>query len=236
LGPFKTKLYEICTEVASEFQGWSFVSGTFKNKSLKHSTLMLSPGFHIIADNTPLQPALFVQHRRSMALFKRLNGYELATSMVIFQTIPQLLHHTPEPLRLICSIVADKQLQFRLVPPSEKTRDSFVDITEARSVLRANLADGIALFEQLYDFSSEENFLRNLPPRYTTRSEKSPYDEFERQKGVMVCIVRALLGDFDFVHQYRDDTYQTIFPKRVTELDNLIAALPELRSQYSKTS
>ncbi len=236
MGPFKTKLYEICTEVASEFRGWSFVSGVFKNKSLKHSTLMLSPGFYIIADNTPLQPALVVQHRRSMALFKRLNGYELATSIVNFQKIPQLLHHTPEPVRLCCSIVADKQLQFRLVPPSEQTRDSFVDITEVRPVLRANLADGIALFERLYDFSSEENFLRNLPPRYTPRSEKIPYDEFEQQKGVMMCIVRALLGDFDFVHRYRDDTYQTIFPKRVTELDNLIAALPELKKQYSRAS
>lgn len=62
-----------------------------------------------------------------------------------------------------------------------------------------------------------------------------PYDELERQKGVMMCIVRSLLGDFDFVERYRSDDFKTIFPKRTVELDKLAAVLPDLKRRYTET-
>jgi hypothetical protein len=68
-----------------------------------------------------------------------------------------------------------------------------------------------------------------LPPKYATRHVNSPYDEFERQKGVMVCVIHAYLGDFGFVEHYVSDEYKTIFPKRVTELNKLLAAFPTLK-------
>ena len=232
----KESLYELCGEVASEFQDWSFVAGLFKNKALKHSTRVIDPGFSFARDSTPLQPAVRIDHKRSMSLFKKLNGYDFPTSIVTFQHIPQLLTHFPEKLRLVCTILGDKATHISLIGPSGgQALEQMIDVTEARPVLRAMLLDGIDLIGRFYDFSSEDGFLRNFPPKYTTRSDKSPYDEFEGHKGVMVCIVHALLGDFDFVENYMSDRYPTIFPKRTRELAALVAALPELKDSYART-
>jgi hypothetical protein len=231
----KTKLYEICNDVALEFPDWYFSSGEFKNKSLKHSTLAINPGFGFALNKTPLQPAVVIYHKKSMALFKRLNGYDLPTSIVPFQNVPQLLEHMTENVRGLCSIWADKNRQINLTSPSEEAKKRMVDITESRPILLAMMKDGIGLIEKLYHLGSEETFLRNLPPKYTPGSEKVPYDEFEKSKGVMVCIAHALVGDFDFAYKYRSDSYSTIFPKKIKEIDNLLEVMPELKIQYAKT-
>jgi len=38
---FETRVHDLCIESASEFPGWNFASGVFKNKALKHTTLTL---------------------------------------------------------------------------------------------------------------------------------------------------------------------------------------------------
>jgi hypothetical protein len=235
MSSFKAKVYELCGEVVSEFPGWSFASGVFKNKTLKHTNLAIGPGFSFRDGNTSLQPALVIEHKKSMAMFKKLIGYDQPTSIVPFQNVAQLLQHTPQELRLGGWILEDKNLQMTVAPPSETARHRMIDLAEARSVLRAVIMDGIALIGTLYDLSSEDNLLRSLPPKYNTRASTIPYDEFERNKGVMMCIVRALAGDFDFAESYRSDSYQTVFPKRIKEIDNVIAALPELKRLYGET-
>jgi hypothetical protein len=234
MSTFKGRLYDICNEVASEFQNWNFVSGAFKNESLKHTTLNINPSFSFVHNSTPLTPAVIINHKRSMAIFKKLNGYVLSTSIVQFQNIAQLLKHMPDELRLGARIVDDKSLWMTQAKPSEQVEKRWIDITEARSLLRSVMLDGIEIIDKLYDLSSEQNFLRNLPPKYNTRHINIPYDEFEMQKGVMVCIVHALFGDFDFVEKYRSDDYHTIFPKRTKELDNVVAALPDLKKLYAR--
>lgn len=235
MNSFKDKVHELCDEVVAEFPDWSFAAGVFKNKTLKHTILTIGLGFSFRDGNTPLQPALVIEHKRSMALFKKLNGYEQPTSIVPLQNVAQLLEHIPEKLRLGGWIVEDKKLQATLAPPSELARDRMIDLTEARPVLRAVIMDGIALIGRFYDLSSEDDFLRNLPAEYKTRASSIPYDEFERNKGVMICVVRALAGDFDFAERYRSESYQTVFPKRIKEIDNVIAALPELKALYAET-
>jgi hypothetical protein len=170
-----------------------------------------------------------------MAMFKKLNGYELPTSIVPLQNVAQLLEHIPQELRLGGWILEDKNLQATMAPPSELARPRMIDLTEARPVVRAVIMDGIALIGRFYDLSSEDNFLRTLPAQYQTRASTIPYDEFERNKGVMMCLVRALAGDFEFAEQYRSDDYQTIFPKRLKEIDNVIAAMPELKRLHGET-
>jgi hypothetical protein len=86
---------------------------------------------------------------------------------------------------------------------------TFKAISEVRSALVATMRDGISFIERHYDFSSEENLLRGLPAKYTTRHVHSSYDELERHKGVMMCIVRIQLGDFGFVERYRNDDFET---------------------------
>jgi hypothetical protein len=169
-----------------------------------------------------------------MTLFKSLNGYNQPTSIVNFQIVPQLLEYTPDALRRGGSIVEDKSIQMKLAPPSKLAAVRMIDISEAKPLLRATLLDGIQLINRLYDLSSEEHFLRGLPPQYETFSDTVLYDEFEQSKAVMLCIVRVLIGEPGFVEDYRSDSYKTIFPKRIKELDNIIAALPELKKLASE--
>jgi hypothetical protein len=210
---------------------------------LKHSVLFILPGFGFNKDNTPLQPAVSILNKKTSVLSKRIIGYELSTSLVNFQDIPADLYYMPKHLRITAAIFRDKKLYLEAVhapgrtdPGAVKTlEERALDLAEARPVLRAVMQDGISLFERLYDLSSEENFLKALPPKYETRHVNSPYDEFEQQKGVMVCLVHLLLGDFDFVLKYQSDDYKTIFPKRKKELDAIIASLPELKRRYAET-
>jgi hypothetical protein len=231
---FKSELFDICSEVVSEFPDWSFSSGDFKKTISNHSTIKISLGFYFRHGNTPLGPAFFIEHKKSMTLYKKLKIYPRATSIVAFQNIAQRLKHTPEAYRTGGMIVEDKKFMMSVAPPSERPRTRILDITESRPVLRATMMDGIELLGELYDFSSEENFLRSLPPKYETRASTIPYDEYERQKGVMLCIVHMLLGDFDYVERYSSGDYKTIFPKR-PELANIVAALPELKRKYAET-
>lgn len=234
MATFKTRLFDICNEVASEFPGWSFSSGVFQNKTLKHSTMKISAGFAFRHGNTPFQPAIFIAHKKSMTLYKKLIGYPRHTSIVPFPIIAQRLKHMPEDFRTSGWILDDKKTQIALAPPSELPRKYLLDITEVRPVMRAAMMDGLALIGEFYDFSSEQNFLRNLPPKYETRASTIPYDEYERQKGIMLCIVHMLLGDFDYVERYSSDEYKTLFPKR-PDLANIVAALPGLKKKYAET-
>jgi hypothetical protein len=111
----------------------------------------------------------------------------------------------------------------------------FLDVSEAGALFVNTIRDGIAFICNHYNFASEGEFLRELPARYETRHPNTPYDEWERWKGVAMCLVRILLGDFDFARRYRNDDFQTIFPKRDLELDRIILALPELERRYVET-
>ena len=51
----------------------------------------------------------------------------------------------------------------------------------------------------------------------------------------MLCIVRLVLGDFDFVVRYHNDEIPTAWPKRMADVDKIIAALPELKRRYEET-
>lgn len=236
MSTFKSELFQICREVAEEWVDWSFVSGTFKNKSLKHTELQIHPAFAFRSGNTPLQPAVWMENKKSMALFKKILGRTRATSIVKFQVIAQDLHYMPEQLRRGCTILEDKQsLSAHLSPAHyDSVTKTLVEVSEAKPVLRAMMEDGIATIKRLYDLSSEDNFLHNLPPKYET-FKTLPYDEMDRQKGIMLCIVHILLGDFDFVEKYRSDEFKTQFPKQIDDLDKIIAALPELKRRYEET-
>ena len=116
--------------------------------------------------------------------------------------------------------------------PVRVVEERSIDIKNVRPVLVAMLKDGIDFIGRHYHLGDERAFLEHLPPRYETRHVNLPYDEMERQKGVMMCIVRILLGDFDFVKRYRSDGFDTIYPKRIMELDKIISALPDLNARY----
>ncbi len=244
MSTFKDRVYAACNEVAAEFPGWGFVSGQFKNKSLKHTDLIIHPGFFFRGGSTPLQPSIAIDNKKALKLSKYILGIERSTSIVNFQVIAQTLANMPEPLRLGGTICQDKNFYMEVARVhgnyDEKAlkmhNDRTIDVTEVRPVLVAMMQDGISFIENHYDLSSEEAFLRGLPAKYATRHVNSPYDEMDKHKGVMMCLVHVLLGDFEFVEYYYSDEFKTPFPKVIHDLEKIIVALPELKKSYIETA
>jgi hypothetical protein len=235
MSTFKSDVFELCKEVAAEFSGWGFGSGQFKDKSLKHTDLVVHLGFGFEYDATPVYPSINVFNRRVSKLCRHIFGTDGCTSIVNMQVVAHMLNHTPEKLRTGFWVVRDKKNYLSLAQPSQAVVDITIDIADARPVLTETLRDAISFIENHYDLSSEDALLRGLPAKYATRHVNSPYDQFEKMKGVMLCLVHILLGDFDFVESYRDNGYETIFPKRIQELDKIIGMLPELKRRYAET-
>lgn len=169
-----------------------------------------------------------------MRLCKKIIGIEYNSSLINFQDISRDLKFLPEKLGSVHWILESKKDRMEFGGEmAKRVEDKYIDITEAEPVLVAMVKNGIAIMEKYYDLSSEENLLRNLPPKYTP--SKGEYEEMEMQKGVMFCITRIMLGDFDFIGHYRSDAFKTEKPKRIKDLDAIIAALPELKRRYEET-
>ncbi|EUC19942.1 UNVERIFIED_ORG: hypothetical protein BDU10_8371 [Burkholderia sp. CF145] len=235
MSTFKSNVFEICDRVAEEFPGWEFKSGQFVNKTLKHSDLVVHMGFGFKQGTTAVVPSISIDNKRANKLTKQLLGFGRDTSLVNMMSISHLLTHWPRHLPLIPTIVDDKDVFLEFAKRTGADASGVLSLTESYDLFRGVLKDAIRFIGSHYDLSSEQALLNALPPKYTTRHEKSPYDQLESQKGIEYCIVRVLLGDFEFPLQYQSDGFKTIFPKRTDELETVIAALPRLKERYTRT-
>jgi hypothetical protein len=235
MSTFKTEIFDLCKEVATEFPGWEFASGQFKNKSLRHTELVVHLGFGFEDDATPVFPSVNIVNKRVSKLCKAIFGVVGCASIVSMQVVAHTFTCRPENLRAGFWIVRDKKGYFSLAQPSQAVRDITIGIDEARPILVETMRDVISFIENHYQLGSEDALLSALPAMYETRHVNSPYDQLEKMKGVMLCLVHIVLGDFDFVEAYRDDSYKTIFPKRTQDLDRIISALPEIKKRYAET-
>lgn len=69
--------------------------------------------------------------------------------------------------------------------------------------------------------------LESLPEKYRI-SSSGRCQEYEKSKGVMLCITRCMLGDFEFVKRYRSDGYKTVYLKTTEYLDKIIMYIPQM--------
>ena len=248
MSPFKSEIYALCTTIAEvDFPGWKFASKQFKNDLLPQTTLVIDPGFVFqrTGDSAWVSPNILVYNKKISRLYKYIfgKGKSVPASFVNTQQITHLFRLTPEKLRPTYYIEQDKEKYLAQVKAEgsfkEETLKRFeeksVDFSEARPVLTATLKDVMHFIDEYYDLGSEQALLSALPPRYTTRHERTPYSQTEQWPGVMLCVVRILLGDFDYVEHYRSDDFKTVYPKQVANLDKIMAALPELKRRHAET-
>jgi len=239
---FKDSVYDICKSVAQQLEGWEFVSGAFRKKALKHVELGVLPGFGFKSGHTPLIPSISVRSKSVEDLSSRVFGkWNIPVSLVSFQTIRNDLKWIPQELRGTISITQDKEGYVNAIRARQMDEDTArkletlaMSLTDLAEFLVLMMRDALCFIEEHYDLSSEESLLRFLPAKYTP-STKVPYSEWEMQKGVMMCLVRIVLGDFDFVEHYRSDEFKTIYPKQYAALDKIIAELPDLRKRFAQT-
>ncbi|MFP3550582.1 hypothetical protein SB861_07685 [Paraburkholderia sp. SIMBA_049] len=229
MSTFKSDVFDICDRVAEEFPGWEFKSGQFVNKALRHSVLIVHMGFGFKQGTTMVAPSMSIDNKRANKLTRQLLGFGRDTSLVNMMSISHLLTLRPENLPLIPMIVDDKDASVKFEKRTGADASGVLSLAESYELFRGVLKDAIWFIEVHFDLSSEEALQNALPPKYTTRNERSPYDQLESQKGIEYCVVRVLLGDFEFPLKYQSDDFKTIFPKRTDELEKIIAAIPELR-------
>ncbi|PMS15975.1 hypothetical protein C0Z18_24935 [Trinickia dabaoshanensis] len=237
----KERVQDVCAEVVKKFPDWKFVSGKFKNSLLKHTDLIIDPGFSFDRGFVHLQPCVVVKNKRAESLTKRLTDEAIPVSTVSFQTIAHLLKFMPEQLRLSCLICENKSTYLAEIRKANRFDGNAMKTIEERSldfgdmsvVLEAMMKDGISFFDDYYDLTDEEHLLKALPPPYTTRNGII-YDEMEREEGVVMCVVHMMYGDFDFVERYCSEEFKTVYPKRTSELERILVALPNLRRRYDE--
>ena len=94
----------------------------------------------------------------------------------------------------------------------------WIGLKQAPKFLHRVIRDGVGLLNEYYDFSSEENLLRNLP-----KSEKIwVQGGMELTMGIKQCLAHIVIGDFDFVEYYRSEAVKTVYPKYVDAIEKLL--------------
>jgi hypothetical protein len=232
----KPDLLRLCTDVASEFNDWSFVSDTFRNKALGHTDLIVRPAFVFrgsgINPSCSIQPSICVVNKKSIKLYEDILGAKpLCTSIIEFQTVRNTLRYYPEDFRVIGQIWRNKHGLIDHLGNPIPWQKQWVTLDEARPLLRAMMKDGIDLLERHYSLDSEDSLLRNLP---LDPAIVRPHGA-EKIFGVMLCLARIVIGDFEFVKEYRNDKFATAYPKHYKELDAIIAAIPILKRRFERT-
>lgn len=231
----KNEIDEICAEVVTEFEGWCYGASVFKKKLFKHVTLGIRPAFGYtngIDPHTMISPNIWIELRPLERLMKAIVGYDTILSFILFQQVKQDLQHFPA--NMVVGGAIWKNRRDHIVEHSGKLipwPQGWIGIEDAPSIIKAMMTDGIALIHKYYDLSSEANLIANLPLGDQTTILGAREGSF----GVMYCLSRCATGDFDFVMKYRNDEIKTVTPKRMDEIDKIVAALPALKAKYEKT-
>lgn len=238
---FKSEIYKFCEEIAVDFDEWEFTStGLFKNKALKHTDKIVRPGFYFQSGlSCTVGPSAAINNKKTTKLFKQICGYEMPwTSSIYFQTESTAYRGASSVFAIFPEKIAIRDSRGQLEPWSER----FLIKSQAKDYLRQVLVDGIRFLDKYYDFSSEENLLRNLPAGFKDRAPElealmghmNNYF-YENIDGIFRCLAAVVLGNFDFVEHYASDDFKTTVPKREVELKKLLDALPELKRQFAQT-
>jgi hypothetical protein len=239
---FKEDIHAICHEVASEFEDWTFVPslGAFKNKTLKHTDLLVAPGFYFKAGlSTSVQPCACVMNKKVAKLFIELFGYDAQMVSIIQFQSESSVYRSPGR---VSAIFPEEGPFTNSQGVPQPWPSHFIVTAQAKDYLRQVLTDGIRYLHKYFNFTSEEALLRNLPVRLRDREPaleellKGWGDQYyENISGILHCLAAIVVGNFDFVERYASDDFKTITPKRETELQKIMAALPEFKRKFAAT-
>lgn len=222
----KQDLIELCKELVTEFECWSYTANTFKYKALKHTELYVKTFWSFNGLRGTIGPTVCIKNIKIEKLYKELTGASAA-----YWTF-RLHHHIQRPEKYH----TDSFKIFRSRDSMEgfKWRDNYLTLDEAPDFIQGVLQDGIEIIEQNYNLNSERELLENLPEEYETIQGTSYCRLYEEDEGAKYCLARIMLGDFDYIERYYRDEIKTFRPKHKTDLERIIAALPELKKRDFK--
>jgi hypothetical protein len=224
---------EICKEIISEHSDWKYIRGAFRKKLFKNCEMLIGGGFSFSKVDTPIKPFVQIEHKPSMELFKSIVGYEHPSSFISFDAVSDFSGEFKKEWSN-AAIVYDKAALLRAVPDAKKLSEKFIDISEAKIVIKSMMNDGLFLLQKYYVTSSEKELLLSFPPKYAPKFSHDFPPGLSGSRGVAACVAHIYAGDFEFLKWYSSEDCKTVVPKRVVELDKIYAMLPELMLKYRK--
>lgn len=236
---FKTDIFDIARAVAGRTADWALSSaGDFVNKSLKHTELIVSPGFTF--NNAPscvVQPFAAIRNKKIIRLCKEVLGRDPFWTLSIKYQLESAKYRGPNSIQHIYPTRAPfttAQGEAAIWPASFITKD------EAAEYLQEVLNDGIGFLKKYFRLESEDALLRHLPVTFQwmdkgvgNAGEMGSF--YEGTDGVIHCLGAIVLGNFEFVERYCSEEFRTMTPKRTQDLDKIVAALPELKRRFAET-
>ncbi len=203
------QIEQLCKDIAQDYDGWEYAAKKFQNKLLKHTDKVIIPRWTGSPISISSQPIVGIYNKKIEEIWRY-------TGKSKWDWTQFLRIMNPE----------NPKLQYRA-----RIKDLKAD--NAEGYIRDVLNIGIRMLEENWDFSSEENLLRNLPlddPTMPARKNQLLEDDL----GTRYCIAQMLLGDFDYIERFYRDEIETIRPKRKGDLEKLIARIPDLKVAYEK--
>ena len=203
------KIELLCKEIAQDYDGWEYSAKAFKNKCHKHTEMIVDMLWTGSPISISSQPVVIVSNKKIEKIWKKYIVRSVGWTQFLRIMNPE-----------------NPKLQYR-------ARINDLKADNAEGYIRDVLNIGIRMLEENWDFSSEENLLRNLPlddPTMPARKNQLLEDDL----GTRYCIAKMLLGDFDYIGRFYRDEIETMRPKRKGDLEKLIARIPELKMAYEK--
>lgn len=204
MAPTRGKQIELlCKKVALDYEGWEYTAKAFKNKGLKHTTKEINFLWSGSSIFMSAQPIVGIDNKKIVKIWKVLGISKCPWSQF---------------LRVLGPDGSGKRFRARF---------QNLEAENAEGYIRQVLDTSIQMLEDNWDFSSEENLLRNLPV------DKWP-ELLEDQQGICYCIARLLIGDFDYIERFYNDEIPTIRPKYKDDLKQIMEHIPEYKTLYEK--
>ena len=198
----------LCKAIAQDHDGWVYSAKAFKYKGLKYVTKTVDFGWSGSSVSVSSQPIVTIMDKKIEKIWKYL---EKGGGWTQFLRVM-----SPE----------DSRFQYR-----KRIKDIQAD--GAESYIREVLDIGMRMLEENWDFSSEENLLRNLPIDDPTLP-KGEAILLDGDLGTRYCIAKMLLGDFDYIERFYRDEIKTPRPKRKADLEILMKHIPEFKADFEK--
>lgn len=192
----------LCKKIAEEYEGWEYSAKAFKNKELGHTVKTVSFLWTGSSASILAQPIVTLVNKRVEKVWKLTNkGAAWSQFLRVMRPGSEIHPH-----------------RIRIKDPEKDNAEGYI---------REVLDIGIQMLEDNWDFSSEENLLRNLPV------DRFP-ELLKNDMGTRYCIARLLLGDFEYIEKFYNDEIITSGPKRKEDLEKIMAKVPEFKEMYDK--
>lgn len=206
----RTKQIELlCKEIVQDYDGWEYTAKVFKNKLKVHTNKVIAPRWSGSSVSVSAEPTVGFYNKKIEKIWK-LTGKPSRDYTQFLRIM------NPE----------DSRLQYR-----KRIKDIQAD--GAEGYIREVLDIGIRMLEENWNFSSEENLLRNLPIDDPTLP-KGEAMLLDGDLGTRYCIAKMLLGDFDYIERFYRDEIETPRPKRKSDLEKLIKYIPDFKADFEK--